>query len=171
MACPADVTRQPRRRASKLSAPPPPSPPATPPAPGAGSQTPRPGPPFSAASRTSRCSRSGSNEPSRLTDPLYVPVRLVRSSSRVVFSPAILVTLPGDSRTPERKSLTVRVILQEKSGRNVAHPAGMGWRRSVGSESHHTSWRAPRCPCQAPDVPSSRYLHCFRRIVLYHRRR
>jgi len=126
---------------------------------------------LSMGSRTSRCSRSGSNEPSRLTDPLYVPVRLVRSSSRVVFSPAILVTLPGDSRTPERKSLTVRVILQEKSGRNVAHPAGMGWRRSVGSESHHTSWRAPRCPCQAPDVPSSRYLHCFRRIVLYHRRR
>jgi len=33
----------------------------------------------------------------------------------VVFSLVILVTLPEDSRTPKRKSLTVRVILENQA--------------------------------------------------------
>ncbi|MDK2988946.1 MAG: hypothetical protein PWR16_475 [Methanoculleus sp.] len=69
------------------------------------------------APRTWRCSRSGSTnrraphlavlplrfyEPSRLTDPLHVPVRLVRSGSRVVFSSVILGTSGGEEDGEEK---------------------------------------------------------------------
>ena len=70
-------------------------------------------------SRSLRCSRSGSNEPplprlhpgERFTDPLHIPVRLVRPSSQVVFSLVFLVSLLEDSGTSERKSQTLRIIL------------------------------------------------------------
>ena len=38
------------------------------------------------------------HSPERPADPIHVPVRLVRPSSRVVFASVILVTLPEDNR-------------------------------------------------------------------------
>ena len=54
----------------------------------------------------------------RPADPLHVPVRLVKPSSRVVFSSVILVSPLEESRTPKRKSLAVRDI----SGKSDANP-------------------------------------------------
>ncbi len=74
------------------------------PAPGAGSQNPQ-------AHLHSRES---------LTDPLHVPVRLVKPSSRVVFSSVIKVALLEDSGTSERKSLTVRIMCIKKRAERCA---------------------------------------------------
>ncbi len=51
----------------------------------------------------------------RPTDPFYVPVRLVRPSSRVVFSLVIQAILPRDYRRPGTKRLTVTAIFQNLS--------------------------------------------------------
>ena len=48
--------------------------------------------------------------PSRLADPLHVPVRLVRPGSRAVFSSVIRVSLLMDDRMGKRKRLTVTTI-------------------------------------------------------------
>ena len=48
--------------------------------------------------------------PSRLADPLHVPVCLVRPGSRAVFSSVILVSLLMDDRMGKRKRLTVTTI-------------------------------------------------------------
>jgi hypothetical protein len=53
--------------------------------------------------------------PQHPADPLHVPVRLVKPSSRVVFVSVILVTFPESNRMPERKRLTVRVIAENLS--------------------------------------------------------
>jgi len=52
----------------------------------------------------------------RPADPLHVPVRLVKPSSRVVFSSVILVTLPENTTTSKRKSLTVTVMCRKNGG-------------------------------------------------------
>ena len=60
--------------------------------------------------------------PSRLADPLHVPVRLVRPGSRAVFSPVIPVTFPGDDRTPDPESPTITIIIGNSSGETPAPP-------------------------------------------------
>ncbi len=78
------------------------------PAPGAGSQT---APRLHSLQRVAPpvlSPRPGG--PSRLADPLHVPVRLVRPGSRAVFSSVILVSLLMDDRMGKRKRLTVTTI-------------------------------------------------------------
>ena len=58
----------------------------------------------------------------RLTDPLHIPVRLVKPSSRVVFSSVIKVALLEDSGTSERKSLTVRIMCRNVGKKTLVRP-------------------------------------------------
>ena len=121
-------------------------------APGAGSRTPHPTPPSAAGSRTLRCSRSAPDGASRLTDPLHVPVRLVRPSSRVVLSPVILVTLLESNRMPERKSLTVRVICRKKGGALRIRPEG-GVPGPKASRPHPVSSTSPAARGRQQSLP------------------
>jgi hypothetical protein len=112
----------------------------------------RPAPPSVAVSRTSQCSRSAPDGASRLTDPLHVPVRLVRPSSRVVFALVILVTLLESNRMPERKSLTVRVICRKKGGALRIRPEG-GVPGPKASRPHPVSSTSPAARGRQQSLP------------------
>jgi hypothetical protein len=83
------------------------TPPTTPPAPALTVESRRSSPTFSAREPLQRPDSALKLLVLRLhpvqhfTNPLHVPVRLVRPSSRVVFSSVILVTLLEDSRVSE----------------------------------------------------------------------